>query len=420
MSNPIINNNETQICQICFKQYKKYLCPRCNLQYCSKTCYQSKKHKCAEVFFKENFMNLLKGEKVTDTSKNKVLKILKRLEETSYDLEYTQESDSEDELSNRFSELNLDKLSFNVIWNKLNEKEREQFNNLLKNQKELNSKLDEIIIPWKPWWEYMQKENEKNKIEKSILIKDIEKINQNSKINSSENNIMNNNINYPILNGEIQKLNKSTIFLGYNLIDIIMSYVYVTRYFNGEMHNYINEACEIIWNLTTILEDELQYNFNNIEEILEAKTINCQKNQVINSIEQNIMIIKDTINIMNYRKSILLVLSDMVELFKNYQTMMKEEKKKKKLKKDNNDYINITIKKSFKTEKKLYYYLCYVNSEEILTNDLLSILTQNLELKNNELNVIKKDISKNKEKYDKIKEKNIINKNNKRVLIEEL
>jgi len=56
-----------------------------------------------------------------------------------------------------------------------------------------------------------------------------------------------------------------------------LTYVYITRYFNGEIYNYINEACEIIWEITTILDNNLQYTYSNIEEVLESKTLNFRK-----------------------------------------------------------------------------------------------------------------------------------------------
>jgi len=130
------------------------------------------------------------------------------------------------------------------------------------------------------------------------------------------------------------------------------------------------------------------------------------------------MTLEDTINIMSDRDSILLALSDLIELFKQYQLQLKKEKKEKKERKENYNQLNILIKKGFKTEKKLYYYLCYANTEEILSNDLLNILVQSLELKNEEFKAIKNDISENKIKYNKIKEKNA--KTNKKILIEEL
>ncbi|ORX54198.1 hypothetical protein BCR36DRAFT_348200 [Piromyces finnis] len=407
--NPIINsNNETQICQICLKQYKKYVCPRCNLQYCSKTCYQSKEHKCAEIFFKENFMNLLKGEKAPENSKNEIMRILRKIEEEdSYELDCEQESDSEDEIISRFSGLNLDNMNTEAIWNKLNNKEKEQFKKLLNSQKDLDSQLDEIIIPWKPWWEYKINENE------NVLIKEIEQ-------KEIEQSII--NIKYPILNNNIQKINnisnKPKIFLGFNIIDIIFTYAYITRYFNGEMFSFIKEASETIWELTTILDNNLQYNFNNIEEILESKTIYFQKKQIINNIEQNIMTIEDSIKIIHKRENILLAFSDLIELYKQYQLQVKEEKKRKKESKEKYNHLNTLIKKGFRTEKKLYYYLCYSNTEEILSDDLIKILVQSLELKNEEMKAIKMDISENKKKYDRIKEKNTINKRKK--LIEEL
>jgi len=61
-----------------------------------------------------------------------------------------------------------------------------------------------------------------------------------------------------------------------------MSYVYISRYFNGEINDYLKESCEILWELTIILNNDSQYTFNNIEEIIKIKTLSFQK--VINII----------------------------------------------------------------------------------------------------------------------------------------
>jgi len=106
-------------------------------------------------------------------------------------------------------------MNIETIWNKLNNKEKEQFKNLLNNQKEQNSQLDEIIIPWKPWWKYKLNDNKK------IIIEEIEENNTPNLINKDELN----DIKYPIINDSIQKLNnisnKPKIFLGYNIVDIM-------------------------------------------------------------------------------------------------------------------------------------------------------------------------------------------------------
>ncbi|KAL6594746.1 hypothetical protein U3516DRAFT_567095 [Neocallimastix sp. 'constans'] len=222
--NPIINNadkNENDICQICLKQYKKYICPRCNLKYCSKNCYQSKEHKCAEIFFKENFMNMLKGERASDTSKYEIIQMLRRLEEEdSNELEYEQEINSDDEISDRFSKLNLDKMNTQAIWERMNDKEKNEFLNLLKNTKESNSQLENLIAPWKPWWEFKNENCNKNDL--------IEEINPEKNSLISLNEKKDNEIeiiNFPKLNDSIQKIsnieNKPKVFLGYNLIDIM-------------------------------------------------------------------------------------------------------------------------------------------------------------------------------------------------------
>ncbi|KAF9318312.1 hypothetical protein BG003_011411 [Podila horticola] len=69
-------------CGICKSQPFKYICPRCNLRYCSLTCYKDKSHiQCTESFYKSSVMSELKASPgSTPQDRQKMLGILDRFE----------------------------------------------------------------------------------------------------------------------------------------------------------------------------------------------------------------------------------------------------------------------------------------------------------------------------------------------------
>ncbi|KAG0029835.1 hypothetical protein BGZ81_003362 [Podila clonocystis] len=69
-------------CGICKSQPFKYICPRCNLRYCSLTCYKDKSHiQCTESFYKSSVMSELKASpRSTPQDRQKMLGILDRFE----------------------------------------------------------------------------------------------------------------------------------------------------------------------------------------------------------------------------------------------------------------------------------------------------------------------------------------------------
>ncbi|KAF9436598.1 hypothetical protein BGZ76_003510 [Entomortierella beljakovae] len=97
-SNRIVSNN-TQPCGICNDQLFKYICPRCNLRYCSLTCYKDKSHvQCTESFYKDSVMNEIQSNPTTIPHDRKnMLRILDRFEKQAIDQENMLDK-SEDEI----------------------------------------------------------------------------------------------------------------------------------------------------------------------------------------------------------------------------------------------------------------------------------------------------------------------------------
>ncbi|KAF8987163.1 hypothetical protein BGZ52_005770 [Haplosporangium bisporale] len=76
------NASNAAPCGICKSQPFKYICPRCNLRYCSLTCYKDKSHiQCTESFYKSSVMSELKASpSSTPQDRQKMLGILDRFE----------------------------------------------------------------------------------------------------------------------------------------------------------------------------------------------------------------------------------------------------------------------------------------------------------------------------------------------------
>lgn len=115
-----------------------------------------------------------------------------------------------------------------------------------------------------------------------------------------------------------------------------------------------------------------------------------------------------------------MALSDMIELYQELQNLLKEKNKllnkqtDKKILKHNNNIL----KRGFKTEKKIFFYLCYSNTKNILSNEIIEILINSLELKKNNLQELNNEFEKNKMKYEELLQKKKNSKSN--VLIQEL
>ena len=75
---------EKSTCEICFKHKSQYTCPKCNILYCSLSCYRDQiKHlSCSEHFYQDQVINELKSCQISDIEeKNKLAEILKREKE---------------------------------------------------------------------------------------------------------------------------------------------------------------------------------------------------------------------------------------------------------------------------------------------------------------------------------------------------
>lgn len=72
--------NMTLIHYRCNEKPRRYICPKCNIQYCSVDCYKSPAHSdCSENFYKQCVEETLKTQQCNPQIKQKTLKMLQRM-----------------------------------------------------------------------------------------------------------------------------------------------------------------------------------------------------------------------------------------------------------------------------------------------------------------------------------------------------
>ncbi|KAH7335401.1 hypothetical protein B0J17DRAFT_719934 [Rhizoctonia solani] len=143
-------------CGICQRQFAKYTCPACNLQYCSLVCYRAEAHStCIETFYKSALAEEIRSEPTRSMEeKRQMLELLKRFEEETPEDE---ESDDESGLASRLEGINLDEVDHDTLWGLLSDEERQKFTKMLMDPTSKDSQrllnTSEILEGREdPWW----------------------------------------------------------------------------------------------------------------------------------------------------------------------------------------------------------------------------------------------------------------------------
>jgi len=68
-------------CSVCSTHPRRYVCPKCQIPYCSLNCYKIHGANCTEAFYKENIDELLKSTKSTEEDKKNMTETLIKIRE---------------------------------------------------------------------------------------------------------------------------------------------------------------------------------------------------------------------------------------------------------------------------------------------------------------------------------------------------
>ncbi|GAB0089807.1 zinc finger HIT domain-containing protein 2 [Sergentomyia squamirostris] len=253
-------------CQLCLKQAAKYSCPKCNILYCSVPCYKSQAHlQCSETFYKQCIAEELASSASSsgrqDSSTRKMYEILERVKGfqddpnglESYDdviEEIDNPASDEDEegdgldsdddnlevdLASRLDGVDLNDPE--AVWSKLTASEQKDFESLVH-----GGDVTNILPVYKPWWE---EESPRKLVQEA---------------NSSSQE----KLNYPAIKENIKDFSvissKSPApCVRHNLTNILTSYCFTVRYFNGEYLNNSQEFCNCLVGICGNIKSNCNY-----------------------------------------------------------------------------------------------------------------------------------------------------------------
>lgn len=342
--------NEDKMCKICNTNPFKYVCPRCNVVYCSVVCYKAVTHSdCSEAFYKECIKEHVTSQEPIKESRNKMLEMLERVnrddEENIYDEYSSDDSDDVDSINERLAGVDLD--DADAVWEKLTEEERQEFIGLVK-----EGDVTQLLPSWVPWW---SKKFPKPKVrfldDKDEIQPDYETL-------------------CPTVSKFIQPLSsitrtKPSDCIFFNLVNILGSYTVMARYYNGEHITMFDEATTILISISkNLCENE---NFISIETALESvyqEAIACEF--MITSDRTKVFMKEDVINILKGPNEENFVYYIQAALSDTYKTMQESKRSHIKLQNKgkfttifpeiNNSVNKCTKEKISKCMQKIKYY----------------------------------------------------------------
>lgn len=241
----------SHICS-CRKQFSNYVCPRCNLRYCSLACYKDLQHAdCTESFYKDSVTAEIQNRELDKDSKNKMLEMLKRLEEENdsndlMDDDNDDDDDQENELMNRFANIDIENTDPDLIWGLLSDKERLDFEQVLKDL-EITGDWNKLDLPnYQPWWKHHllliqendDEEEKENYDKKPALPKTV-----------------------PDFTKLTQPATRSSPHLAWNLLHLLATYSYLMRHSLGDLLEDPEDTAKVC--------EELSVN------VLYSKAANC-------------------------------------------------------------------------------------------------------------------------------------------------
>lgn len=218
-------------CGLCLSNPAQYTCPRCNVPYCSLSCYRASAHMaCSEQFYKDCVFQELReqgrtkhedrvhmrdilmrmqsveggldtvmrelmensGGRVTERD-TETITLLSRLAEIQMDNKEGHkdeaqdilqrlgqmgseevEAEEDDDVVRKLSGLNIESLNGDTLWTLLPEKDKQKFNQLLR-----DGAISALVPIWRPWWEEHERE-------RAVLIKELQQEGYTDETNSLE------------------------------------------------------------------------------------------------------------------------------------------------------------------------------------------------------------------------------------------
>jgi len=213
-------------CKFCTeKGTGRYTCPRCNARYCSVECYKATDHlSCSELFYRDCFMEGLHTLQPDSSQRTKLMEMLRRQE-----MDSELDDDGADDLTERFAGVNIDGCSTEVIWQRLTDSERAEFEQFVK-----SDEVCGLVELWMPWW----------CASSQTLVEEIGKESSRTNVPAALAHVQ-----------PIQQLAKcgSSNLIPFSIINVLYAYAYMARLYNGDQLAMASESVTVMLDISESL-----------------------------------------------------------------------------------------------------------------------------------------------------------------------
>lgn len=245
------------ICRVCQKQFSQYTCPRCNVRYCSLPCYKKHSLRCTESFMRDNVMEEFRQMEPANQTKQKMLGILKRFHSENED--GTSEIEESDEDDFPLSAETIQKVAegYDISLDDLSASERKEFLRAV-----ASGKISHMVIPWEPWWLKPSASTISLSSQGCQLVQslDISEDQMSRDLCPGVANLDENGLSdipagpeNPLSSvGKLTKTEPSPL-LAVHMVDVIYSYCFTLRFFNGDWKSDPLDAAMVCLSLSAVL-----------------------------------------------------------------------------------------------------------------------------------------------------------------------
>ncbi|UZO11609.1 uncharacterized protein OCT59_003168 [Rhizophagus irregularis] len=286
----------------------------------------------------------------------------------------------DNDISERFRDIDLASADFDTVWSKLTPAEKEEFEQKYVNGKSDLSELSDELLLWKPWWEIT---TEYNNRKKEVLSSKIIELNEDENDLEYESDDSGGDLaDRPLIITDIKNLEdliKTTPnpAISLNLLNILYAYAYTCRTFNGDIFEHPEESCKVLWDLSPILANNDNLVYESISQAIAASSSLTFQNPIYSQPQEfSYLILDDIVNLLSSTNNVLAALSDLYRLFQQVgsETITKKSARQRKIE-----------QRLFSTEKKIYFYIVYVNYlSQQLGSSFLEALREGIELERQE------------------------------------
>ncbi|ONI07553.1 hypothetical protein PRUPE_5G127300 [Prunus persica] len=350
---PLLDPPSRIVCHVCQKQFSQYTCPRCNSRYCSLHCYKSHNLRCTESFMRENVEGELGQLGPDDETKQKMLDILKR-----FHSEEEADAMDDDEAGSTLSEETIQKVlsGGQVSFDDLSAEEKKLFQKAV-----VSGELSKMIKPWDPWWLKPSARAITFSKEGTQLIKPLaneeESMSTEDDLESNQASEIPPGPDTPL--PPVSKLSstKPSPTLAVHLVDIIYSYCFTLRLYNGDWLSDATGSAMVLLSVSSVLGQGGQP-----ETVLEALSYCLEQTcspafRQMGGLQFGLGLIDDVITLLTLgTPALLCLLSDLQRMVQAGERELKSEKPRKSRRAEIRSKLKVA-------ERKIYFIMCWVHEQ---------------------------------------------------------